>query len=275
MRIKFDKMQALGNDFIMVNLDQCSETFHKNFFADMCDRHRGVGCDLVVLYKLQEDKIFARFFNPDGGEAEICGNAARCIGLLMKKRRGLSKCTLKTTQKNYPIQIGQEIRIDMGRPSFNWEDIGILRSDVNTLSMLEELEPLEDLDIYLASCVSMGNPHLILFCKNIPDMDRIISIGASLDNCPLFKNKINVSFAHIKSKNEIILSVFERGTGPTLACGSGACAAVAAAHVNGFIEGENILVKQRGGTLMIFIDKNLNISQTGPAEYIFSGEIEI
>ncbi|MDR1982939.1 MAG: diaminopimelate epimerase [Holosporaceae bacterium] len=274
--MKFDKMQALGNDFVLINSDQYPEEFSKDFFINVCDRHCGIGCDLVVLYKLQNDEVFARFFNPDGSETEICGNAARCIGLLMKKRQGLSKCTLKTTKKVYPILIRNEkVCIEMGQPSFNLKDIGILQPDVDPLSILEKLELPRDLGIYHVSCVSIGNPHLILFCKNILAREKIISTGALLENHHLFKNKINVSFAYVKSKSEIILSVFERGAGLTLACGSGACASVATAYINGIIERENIFVKQRGGSLMISLDKNVNIFQTGPAVYVFSGEMEI
>jgi diaminopimelate epimerase len=273
MLIKFDKMQALGNDFVMINSDQFSKKLPSNFFVALVDRHYGIGCDLVVLYKLQKDEVCARFFNPDGSEVEICGNAARCMGLLMKKYKGLRKCTLKTTQKNYPLEINKEICIGMGQPSFNPKDIG--SSDLNPPSMLEKLELPRDLGVYFAACVSVGNPHLVLFGRNILDAEKIISVGSSLENHQLFQNKINVSFAWVKPKNEIILSVFERGAGLTFACGSGACAAAVIAHTNGFIEEENILVTQRGGSLMISLDKNLNIFQTGPAKHVFSGEIEV
>ncbi|MDR2724353.1 MAG: diaminopimelate epimerase [Holosporaceae bacterium] len=277
MLIKFDKMQSLGNDFVMIDLMQFPEKpcLDKSFFLSISNRNYGVGCDLTVLYKFQNSDIFAEFFNSDGSKAEICGNAARCLGFLMKKCNDVSKCFLRVDKRSYPIQVDGKIRVGMGQPSFDPRDVGLSKLSPDVSQLHSELNLPLDLSIYYASCVSIGNPHLILFCKNIPEEKKIISVGAQLENHTLFENRINVSFAQIISDDEIILSVFERGVGLTQACGSGACATVSVARAQNIISSQNVLVRQMGGSLMIHQDKEGNIFQSGPAFYVFSGEMEI
>jgi diaminopimelate epimerase len=272
MLIKFDKMQALGNDFVMIDAEQLSQNLqkpHQNFISTICHRNYGIGCDTLVLYRIKDSEIFATFFNPDGSEAEICGNAARCLGLLMKKHSPSANILLRTSIKDYPIKIDGEICVNMGAPSLDPKEIGIDCDHVSSISKKLNLPK----EIYDAFCISVGNPHLVLFCKNIFEKEKIIEIGAALEQHPLFKYKINVSFAHIADKNKIDLTVFERGAGLTLACGSGACAAAAAAHINRIISSDEILVKQKGGDLKICLDKDGNIFQIGSASHVFLGEI--
>jgi diaminopimelate epimerase len=263
-------MQALGNDFVMI--DVRANELCREFIPTICNRNYGIGCDTLVLYKQQDSEIFADFFNPDGSEAEICGNAARCIGLLMKKQNGVLQFTLRTKKKSYPIQVDKDICVNMGEPSFDPEEIGV-PENVTSEFMLKKLNLPND--VYHASCISVGNPHLVLFCNNILDEGKMKSLGTRLENNSLFKNKINVSFAHVTEKGEIDLTVFERGAGLTLACGSGACAAAAVAYIDHIILSKKILVKQRGGKLFILIDDNLNISKIGPASHVFYGWIEL
>jgi diaminopimelate epimerase len=277
MLIKFDKMQSLGNDFIMIDLDQFLEKplFDSFFFSNISNRNYGVGCDLTVLYKLRHDDVYAEFFNSDGSEAEICGNAARCLGVLMKKRNGLSKCTLKTAKKDYPISGNSTICVKMGQPSFNLKDIGVSKSIANSSALMNELNLPADIGIYHAACISVGNPHLVLFFRDLPEEKNIIALGDLLGNYSLFENRINVSFAHVVSESEIITTVYERGAGLTRACGSGACAVAAVAFAHNMVSSTDILVKQKGGALMISRDNEGNIFQSGPAFWVFSGEIEI
>jgi diaminopimelate epimerase len=268
----FDKMQALGNDFVMIDLNQFAARppFEKAFFRSICHRNLGVGCDSAVLHQRRENgSLQAEFFNPDGSEAEICGNAARCLGLLMKKRFGTVEFPLEAGGKIYPIRADDEISVGMGRPSFDPDALGLSEPVPDPLSMLRYLPC--DPDVREAACVSVGNPHLILFLGEAPDENKVSTLG-KLSEHPLFANRINVSLAFVKSENEIILSVFERGVGPTLACGSGACAAVAVARAGGFMKSENIRVHQRGGSLTVTIGDDGGIFQTGPAAFVFSGE---
>jgi diaminopimelate epimerase len=270
-------MQSLGNDFIMIDLDQFSKRpfFDDFFFPNISNRNYGVGCDLTVLYKLRRDNIYAEFFNSDGSEAEICGNAARCLGALMKKRNGLSKCTLKTTKKNYPISENGVICINMGQPSFKLEDIGASKSIASSSALMDELSLPANTGIYHAACISVGNPHLVLFCEDLPEEKEIIILGNLLGNHSLFKNRINVSFACVISESEIVTTIYERGVGLTRACGSGACAVAAIAFAHNIVSSTNVLVKQKGGTLTIYCDNEGNIFQSGPAFWVFWGEIEI
>ncbi|MDR2645895.1 MAG: diaminopimelate epimerase [Holosporaceae bacterium] len=277
MLIKFDKMQALGNDFIMIDMNQFSKEplFDDFFFSNISNRNYGVGCDLTVLYKLRHDDIYAEFFNSDGSGAEICGNAARCLGVLMKKRNRFSKCTLKTAKKDYPISVNGTICIKMGRPSFKLQDAGVSKSVASSSALMDELSLPADIGVYHAVCISVGNPHLVLFCKCLPEEKEVIALGDLLGNHSLFENRINVSFAHVVSESEITTIVYERGVGLTKACGSGACATAAAAFAHNIVLSRNVLVKQKGGTLIISRDSDGNIFQSGPAFLVFSGEIEI
>ncbi|MDR2107492.1 MAG: diaminopimelate epimerase [Holosporaceae bacterium] len=272
--IKFDKMQSLGNDFVMVDLDQFSRKplWGADFFRKICDRNYGIGCDTAVLYQKSNDgsQVQAEFFNADGSEAEICGNAARCLGSLMKERYGKPKFLLKAGGKICPILAEDEISVDMGKPSFDPEDIGFSKPVPDPLSVTEHLPC--DADVSVASCISVGNPHLVLFVPEAPTAERTASLAKMSENS-LFRNKINVSAAFVKSENEIILSVFERGAGPTLACGSGACAAVAVARLKGLVKSEKVRVYQRGGILTVSVDNEGNILQSGPASFVFCGEI--
>ncbi|MDR0753182.1 MAG: diaminopimelate epimerase [Holosporaceae bacterium] len=275
--MKFDKMQSLGNDFVMIDLDQFSRRplFDDFFFSNISNRNYGVGCDLTVLYKLRHDDVYAEFFNSDGSEAEICGNAARCLGALVKKRNGLSKCTLKTTKKDYPISGNGTIYVKMGRPSFKLEDIGVSKSIANLSALMNELNLPTDIGIYHAACISIGNPHLVMFFEDLPEEKDVIALGNLLGNHSLFENRINVSFARVISEGEIIATVYERGAGLTRACGSGACAIAAVAFAHNMVSSTNVLVKQTGGTLIISRDNEGNIFQYGSASWVFSGEIEI
>jgi len=265
MLIKFDKMQALGNDFVMIDEDQPGRSLERNFVVNISDRKYGIGCDTVVLYKLRNNQVTARFFNADGSEAEICGNAARCIGLLMKKRYQMFECVLDAKGKKYFIRTDEDnIRVEMGRIE-----------NVCPLNVSDDLGLPDCSDIYAAYYASIGNPHLVFFGKKIFDEKKIISMGSIFSKHSLFENGVNVSFAYISSKNEIILSVFERGAGLTFACGSGACASAALAYKNNLIRSKDIFVHQKGGDLQISIDNSEIISQIGSAFHVFSGEMEI
>ncbi len=266
MSIKFEKMHAIGNDFVVINYDDVTDKsiLSPSFFKNISNRIYGIGCDTVIIYQYKDKIVSTSFFNNDGSEAEICGNGARCIGLLLNKKYGLKDCVLKTKKRNYPITINDEISVDMGIPSFADADIGLANS-------FESLK--KEFPEFNMSCVSLGNPHLVLFPREKLSANDLQSIGTELESHPIFRNRINVSFAYIKSKNEIELSVFERGVGLTLACGSGACATAYIAYKNGFVNAEDILVHQKGGTLKINIDKHNHIWQSGSATYVFHGEL--
>ncbi|MCR5225111.1 MAG: diaminopimelate epimerase [Alphaproteobacteria bacterium] len=266
MSIRFEKMHAIGNDFVMINYDDVFDKsiLSPSFYKSVSNRTHGIGCDTVIVYRYENGIAFTSFFNSDGSEAEICGNGARCIGLLLNKKYGIKNCILKTKTRDYPIIIDDTVSVDMGRPSFAVDDIGL----VDSLDTLQK-----EFSEFKMFCISVGNPHLVLFPIKTFSEDEIKSIGAKFESHPIFKNRINVSFAYVKSKNEIELSVFERGVGLTQACGSGACATAYIAYKNGFVDTENIAVIQKGGVLKIHIDKHKHIWQSGSATYVFRGEL--
>ena len=277
MKISFDKMQGLGNDFVFVEESQLTRNLDEKDIKFLCDRKFGIGCDTLVIYQRKNNEITAKFFNSDGSEAEICVNASRCLALLMKKNFSLLELDLKTKFKNYKTKIVDEkIFVNVGQPSFSLSDLGIENKNIDVDNLLNDLDLTQNEISYIdrACAISVGNPHLILFLKRSIPQKLKQKIGEKLEKFSLFKNRINVSFAKIINELEIQLEVFERGVGFTLACGSGASATAFSAYKLKLM-GDKIRVKQPGGNLEFFIKSDDSIIQKGPANYVFKGEISI
>ncbi len=279
MKFTFHKMQSLGNDFVLIDTSQFIEqiSFNQEFYKAICDRTLGIGCDLVVLYSSEyKDRVNVLFFNADGSEAEICGNAARCIGLLMRKLKNISSCIIKAHTKTFNVQIvnDENISILCEKASFEHSDIGLSNEIKNARNLTKQSDLqkiINDIDVYHISAISVGNPHVVLFVKQMPSIEQIKSIGSQIEISCLFKNRVNVCFVRILSDSKIELFVFERGCGLTLACGSGACAAAISASNNGLIDSKSVIVQQRGGSLQIDIHEDNSYSHTGSAAYVFYG----
>ena len=278
MLINFCKMQSLGNDFVIIDLEQFPSgmPFSADFFRKISDRNFGVGCDLVVLYKIVDFRsssisVKVDFFNPDGSKAEICGNATRCIGLLMHFLKNADNCTMIADEKLFKINTKSKDDI-----SIYWNnEITINSFDISRISESDLRFGTEKINIQQVFQVNVGNPHLILFVDNIPSVEAIKEIGKKIENNPIFPQKTNVGFVKKISTDTIELRVFERGAGLTLACGSGALAASIAAKQEGsFILTNSIFVLQKGGTLKVEFLDNGNYIQIGSADYIFSGTID-
>jgi len=277
VKIFFDKMQGLGNDFVFVEESQLTRNLDEKDIRFLCDRKFGIGCDTFVIYQRKNNEITVSFFNNNGSEAEICVNASRCLALLMKKNFGLLELDLKTKSKNYKTKIvDKKIFVNVGQPSFSLSDLGIENENINVDNLLNDLDLTQNEISYIdrACAVSVGNPHLILFLKKSIPLKIKQKIGEKLEKFSLFKNRINVSFAKIINELEIQLEVFERGVGFTLACGSGASATAFSAYRLKLM-GDKIRIKQPGGNLEIFIKSDDSIIQKGPANYVFKGEISI
>ena len=275
--MKFTKMQGLGNDYIYVN---CLEEKVENPEAlsrRVSDRHFGVGADgLVLICPCEEADFRMRMFNADGSEAEMCGNAARCVGRYIHDR-GLSsreEITLMTGSgiRNLKLTVKEgkavRVRVDMGEPELKAERIPV-RLEGNPVLM----EPVEaGGQSFRMTCVSMGNPHAVIF---VDDADRfdVHGIGAELEVHPLFPRKTNVEFVTVKDRGHLRMRVWERGSGETLACGTGACATLVAGVLNGVCERKAVL-ELNGGPLTVEWDPLTNrVYQEGPAEFVFDGEI--
>ena len=277
MKILFDKMQGLGNDFVFIDESQLSESLSIKNVKFICDRKFGIGCDTLVIYRKRYNEVTTKFFNKDGSEAEICINASRCLALLMNKKFELLELNLKTKSKNYKTKIvGEKIFVNVGQPSFSHADLGISDIKINVDNLLSKLDLAQSEMSYIdkAYAISVGNPHLVLFLKKCIPQKTKQKIGEKLERLSLFKNRINVSFARIVNELEIELEVFERGVGFTLACGSGASAAAFAAYKLKLMKNK-IRVKQPGGDLEILIKSDDSILQKGSASYVFEGKMFI
>lgn len=255
--MKFRKMHGLGNDFVI--LDQ-KEIKHGMLTTDqikhICDRHRGVGCDLLtVLEPSKNADIFARFFNADGSESAACGNATRCVADIIMKELNSDACAIETGRGilNCTRAENDMVTVDMGAPV-----------SVSDLDLTEG--PLKN-----PIAVDMGNPHCVFFVDNLADIP-VETLGPKVENNPAFPNRTNVEFVEIVSENQLRQRTWERGCGITLACGSGACA-VAVAGQHAAKTKSKIEIELDGGALFIEIADNGHVLMTGPYTYVFDGKL--
>ncbi len=275
--LKFVKMQGLGNDYIYFDFRASSidETLMPLYAVRFSDRHFGIGGDGVV-YILGSETADAkmRMFNADGTEGMMCGNAIRCIARYLFEH-GVKKdvITLETAVGIKTLWIDsirgevKSITADMGTPSFLPEDIGL---DANKTFIDSEIE-IEGKK-YRATCLSMGNPHCVIFSEDLGD--EVFEEVSKIQMLPMFANGVNVELVRVDSDG-LTMRVCERGSGETLACGTGACAACVSAHKAGYADAsKGIAVKMRGGTLIVRYNGG-SVKVTGAAEEVFRGEITI
>jgi diaminopimelate epimerase len=276
-------MHGLGNDYIYFDcvdepdmIGNPAETARR-----LSDRHFGIGGDGIVLVLPDSDADFRmRMFNSDGSEAEMCGNAIRCVAKLLKDtgRAPENAVDVKTGAGILHIDIAtnadgsfEYATVDMGEPILDGPTIPVA-VDSNPVAGLKI--PLPDGTEIKATCVSMGNPHAVVFVDEITDRD-VLERGPAVETNPLFPNRINVEFAKIVSKNEIEMRVWERGAGETLACGTGASATLVAAVLNGLTDRKATL-KLLGGDLIVeWRGRDNRVMMTGPAETAFRGTVEL
>lgn len=272
-RIKFTKMHGNGNDFIVINaLGQNLPQLPEKAKA-LCDRRFGIGCDqLLVLRPSEVADLRMLIYNNDGSEVEMCGNGIRCFALYAKKRQLIpgEELSVETLGGVKKIRILNElVEVDMGEPILKAPQI-----PVNLEGMV--IGKTMDLNghTYSITCVSMGNPHCVMFVDNVDDYP-VKKIGPLFENYSLFPKRINVEFAQILDKNSIKLRVWERGAGETLACGTGACATAVAAVLNGHTN-RRVNVRLPGGDLEIhWSEKDNHVYMTGAGMEVFEGEIDL
>ena len=275
--IRFTKMHGAGNDYIYINaIDSCPANLPE-LSNEMSDRHKGVGSDGVVLIMPSDKADFRmRMFNADGSEGEMCGNASRCVAKYVYDK-GLTskrKITLETFAGIKVLEITKvvdekvrEVKVDMGEPSFAPENIP-------TKSNCEVIDiPIStSLGTLNLTAVGTGNPHGVVIMDSVSDLD-IDSIGPEIQNNELFPRKANIEFVRIINRNEIEMRVYERGSGETMACGTGACASVVATSRLGLTD-RRATVHLKGGDLQIHWAENNHIYMTGEAATVFEGEYE-
>ncbi len=266
MRIEFLKMQGLGNDFLVFDAAATDDYLDQGTLRALADRHTGVGFDQALVLDTPRDadsRVFYRVFNSDGTEVEQCGNGARCIAALLYSRapelgRDL---TLGSPGGNVRARVRDDglVSVDMGVPQFD----GPITFTLN----------IEGADIEM-STVSLANPHAVL---RVPDVKSapVEALGPRIERHPRFPNRTNVGFMQILSREHILLRVFERGAGETLACGTGACAAVAVGRRMGLLD-EDVRVDLPGGTATISWEgPGRQVWLTGPATTVFTGSIDL
>lgn len=276
--MKFTKMHGLGNDFIITEINEWNEGDKlKEHASFLCDRNFGIGADgFVVIGRDFEYDLFMRVFNPDGSEAEMCGNAIRCIAVYAFENGMVPKAemTVRTLagirQPKLIINEGVAdlVKVDMGEPILEASKIpSLLHQTISEKLIINERE-------FLVTAISMGNPHCIIFDENAENID-LKQWGPLIEENEMFPAKTNVEFVKVINKQELIMRVWERGAGITLACGTGACATLVAAVLNGYTD-RTAKINLLGGSLFIEWDKdNKHVYMTGPAEKVFVGSINL
>lgn len=266
----FVKMNGLGNDFVVVQPGPEAFAPTSEQARAITDRIDGIGCDqLIVLDTCDDADISMRIWNADGGEVATCGNAARCVAWLLMRASGRRTARLKTPSGILEsfASPGDTVTVDMGAPGLEWSDIP-LAGPMDTLEL--------DLRVEAARggpcCVSMGNPHLVFFVDNV-DTAPVENLGHWLERHQRFPEGVNVGFAQIKAPDRMRLRVWERGVGVTRACGTGACAAVVAAHRRG-LAGRHAVVEMDGGELIVeWRERDGHVLMNGPVEVEFTGRL--
>ena len=279
MKINFTKMHGIGNDYVYVN---CMEKELENpgeISIAVSPRHFSVGSDgLIMICHSDVADAKMRMFNADGSEGKMCGNAIRCVGKYLYDN-GIKRCnplTIDTLSgiKTLNLNIGADgkvdsVRVDMGKAILKPEEIPVKLDGETAVARPVTIDGKE----YKITCVSMGNPHCVVFTDTDVSELPLEKIGPKFEFDSLFPERVNTEFINVIDKNTLKMRVWERGSGETLACGTGACASVVAACLNGFCEKDtDITVRLVGGELVIrYTDEA--VTMTGPATVAFTGEL--
>lgn len=275
----FFKMQGLGNDYVYIDCINGKEPIDiKNLTNRLSNRHFGVGSDgLILLCKSKVADLKMRMFNSDGSEAQMCGNGIRCVaklayelGLICEEITTIETLSgIKTLKLNIVNGKVKTVEVDMGAPILEATKIPVSSSAKIEDKKVKAEVKVKNRKIEL-TCVSMGNPHAVTFVNNIKNF-KVAEYGPILENADIFPEKANIEFVEVVDKNNIKMRVWERGSGETLACGTGACSSVVASSLNGYTE-RKVNVQLLGGNLEIEWKPNNHVYMTGPAVTVFKGE---
>lgn len=297
MNRPFVKMNGAGNDFVVVNALEIPFAPTAAQARAIADRETGQGCDqLIAIEPSDTADAFMRVWNADGGVVEICGNALRCVGWLLMQSTGKDRVTIDTlggptTAWRVPGRVGSgpdgrreasdpegsttaaRIKVDMGAPRLDWTQIP-LEEAMDTRGIELQVGPIDAPLLHTPGAVSMGNPHVVFFTDRQDDA-FISGSGSLVEHHPLFPEGVNVGFANVLAPDRIRLRVWERGAGLTRACGTGACAALVAAHRRG-LTGRSATIEVDGGTLEIAWDAETgHVFMTGPVEIEHTGTLTL
>lgn len=266
--LAFVKMHGAGNDFVVLDARDHALALTPDAAARIADRRRGIGCDQIILIEPDEAAdAFMRILNADGSESGACGNATRCVAALIAGETGARRLAIRTEAGMLEAEIKGPglVEVDMGEPRFDWSDIP-LREPTDTLSLRLALGSVES----PAAC-SMGNPHATFFVDDLKHL-AIETIGPKLEHARIFPERANIGFARVDAPDRIRLRVWERGAGLTLACGSGACAALVNAHRRG-LAGRRAAIEMDGGILAITWRDDNHVLMEGPVVTVYEGRL--
>jgi diaminopimelate epimerase len=265
----FLKMHGLGNDFIVLDARNNGFALDAKTIRQLSNRRTGIGCDqLLLLESSTKADVFMRIYNADGGEVGQCGNGTRCIAHLIMDEKSTDKITIETASGLlYCHKVPGGVAIDMGEPIFDWETIP-LSEERDTKHLGLKMGALSD-----PVALSVGNPHVVFFVENAEDIS-LATLGPKIETYFLFPERVNVNVAEIKSPSEIRLRVWERGTGITQACGTGACATLVAAATRGLTDRKATILMD-GGKLSVEWNAENRIILSGPAETAFKGKVKL
>ena len=275
--MKFTKMQGIGNDYVYVNCLQETIENPSELAKKISDRHYGVGSDGLIMINPSDKADFEmEMYNADGSRGEMCGNGIRCVAKYvydygLKDKTSISVETLAGIKYlDLTVEDGKVVlvKVDMGKPMLRPEEVPVVSEKEEVID-----EPITvDGQEYRMTCVSMGNPHAVVFIDQDVKEFPLETVGVKFENHERFPKRVNTEFVNVLDRHTAQMRVWERGSGETLACGTGACAVAVACALNGLTEDE-VTVKLLGGDLQIKWDREKNtVYMTGPAEVVFDGE---
>ncbi|NQU58338.1 MAG: diaminopimelate epimerase [Rhodospirillales bacterium] len=269
--LSFTKMHGIGNDFVVIDARQQRLDLSRAQARAIADRHTGIGCDQLLVIEAPRDEhadAFMRIYNTDGSDAEACGNGTRCVASLILNESNNTHCIIETVAGLLDCETAEDalVSVDMGPANLDWRDMPLSEA-MDTLHLGLGSGPLQD-----PVGVNMGNPHAVFFVDDAEDIDLAVH-GPICEHHKLFPQRANVGVAQVISKDQIRLRVWERGVGETLACGSGACAALVAASRRGLLN-RKASIQLNGGTLQLEWMPDNHVLMTGPVATSFSGIID-
>lgn len=261
MALSFHKMHGLGNDFVVIDARDGPVPLDAARVRRLADRRTGIGCDqLILIGPGTTTDVTMRIWNADGSEVAACGNATRCVPVLVGR-----DCTIETAAGLLSARLdGDGATVDMGLPRFDWDAIPLAYA-MDTRRMPVGWEPL-----VTPAAVNMGNPHLVFFVDD-PHAINLAAIGPDIETDPLFPERINVNVAGIRGRDNVVMRTWERGAGLTQACGTGACATFAAGRRLGLLDA-TVRLDLPGGALTLAEGDDGRLQMSGPATHVFSGE---
>jgi diaminopimelate epimerase len=271
-KVPFRKMHGLGNDFVVLDLRGGEVALSAKGVRALANRRTGIGCDQVILLERSQDpvaRVLMRIRNADGSEAEACGNATRCVAEILQRETGDPRVCIETVAGLLEAEVRPDglVDVDMGPARMSWREIP-LACAMDTDRVDLTVGPLSE-----PACTNVGNPHATFFVDEVEAVN-LAALGPALEHHPLFPQRANIGVAAIRDRRNLRLRVWERGAGITPACGSGACAALVAAHRRGLTD-SRAAVALDGGTLDIDWREDGHVIMTGPTTQSFEGRFDL